>query len=115
MKSSILQTLNARSVKRKAIVAVALTSMIGALLVSPAFADDGYDNGDRHDYHDQWGSRGENNHHGGRNEHDHHGDRRGHEYRRYGYAQPVYEPAPVYYEPHQSLGISLFFPLDFRR
>jgi hypothetical protein len=39
-----------------------------------------------------------------------------HVYRRpYVYAQPVYVPPPVYYEPQQSPGISLFFPLDLRR
>ena len=33
----------------------------------------------------------------------------------YGYAQPVYVPPPVYYPPQQSPGVSLFFPLNFRR
>ena len=33
----------------------------------------------------------------------------------YAYSQPVYVPPPVYYEPQQSPGISLFFPLDLRR
>lgn len=38
------------------------------------------------------------------------------EYRRpYVYAQPVYIPPPMYYEPRQSPGISLFFPLDLRQ
>jgi hypothetical protein len=38
------------------------------------------------------------------------------EYRRpYNYSQPAYAPPPVYYAPQQSPGISLFFPLDFRR
>jgi hypothetical protein len=32
----------------------------------------------------------------------------------YNYSQPVYAPPPVYYEPQQSPGISLFFPLDIR-
>ncbi len=84
---------------------VALTAMIGVLSVSPAFADDG---------HDQRGNHGRRDHYGDRNQHDRHGDRRDYEYRRYNYAQPVYAP-PVYYEPRQSSGISLFFPLDFRR
>jgi len=30
------------------------------------------------------------------------------------YAQPVYVPAPEYYPPQQSPGISLFLPLDLR-
>ena len=87
---------------------VALTSLIGGLSVSPAFADNGHDQRSRHDNHGQ-------RDHGDRGHRDHHGDRRDYEYRRYGYAQPVYAPPPVYYEPQQSSGISFFFPLDFRR
>lgn len=85
---------------------LALTSIIGSLSISPAFADDGHDHHDNHGHHGHRGDRGE---------HDWHGDRRDYEYRRYNYEQPVYVPAPVYYEPRQSSGISLFFPLDFRR
>ncbi len=54
----------------------------------------------------------------GRQGHGHfHGNRYRGEYQRgYGYAQPVYVPEPVYYDvPPPSPGISLFFPLDFRR
>ncbi len=94
---------------------LALTSILGGLSVSPAFADDGHDQRDgynQRDWHDHHGQR---DHYGDRGEHDRHGDRRDHEYRRYNYEQPVYIPAPVYYEPRQSSGISLFFPLDFRR
>ena len=87
---------------------VALVSVIGGLFVSPAFADDG---------HDQQGRHGDHGHrdHGNRGDRGWHGDHRDYEYRRYGYAQPVYAPPPVYYEPQQSSGISFFFPLDFRR
>ena len=47
-----------------------------------------------------------------------HGDRDRREYRpvyrgSY-YSEPVYVPAPVYYPPQQSPGISFFFPLDLR-
>ncbi len=85
----------------------ALASMIGSLSISPAFAaHDGQGQRDRQDNHGQRGDRGHR---------DRHGDRRDYEYRRYGYAQPVYAPPPVYYEPQPSSGISLFFPLDFRR
>jgi ABC-type Zn2+ transport system substrate-binding protein/surface adhesin len=103
MKFSICQ-INIRSVRRKAAMLAALTSILGGLSVSSSFADDGHDQ--RHNHHGQRDQRGE---------HDRHGDRRDHAYRRDGYAQPVYVPAPVYYEPRQSSGISLFFPLDFRR
>lgn len=105
MKSPILQAINSGSVSRQALMVVALTAMIGVLSVSPAFADDG---------HDQRGNHGRRDHYGDRRQHDRHGDRRDYEYRRYNYAQPVYAP-PVYYEPRQSSGISLFFPMDFRR
>lgn len=48
-----------------------------------------------------------------------HGDRKGYSYRpqyrgAYTYAEPVYLPPPVYYQPRRSPGISLFFPLDLR-
>ncbi len=48
------------------------------------------------------------------------GDRSGYRYRPqyqqpYSYAQPLYVPPPVYYEPRQSPGITFFFPLDLRR
>ena len=35
-------------------------------------------------------------------------------YREHYYSPPVYVPAPVYYYPRQSPGISLFLPLDLR-
>ena len=85
----------------KFVIALALASATVGLSISPAFADN-----DDH----------------GRNGRDHRRDdhRRGEwyhpEYRHpYVYAQPVYVPPPVYYAPRQSPGISLFFPLDFRR
>jgi hypothetical protein len=33
----------------------------------------------------------------------------------YRYAEPVYAPPPVYYQPQSSPGISLFLPFDLRR
>ena len=84
-------------------MALALTSLIGGLSISPALAakDDGRGHGARQSDHNKRAPRGE-------------GYRP--EYRRpYYYAQPVYVPPPVYYEPRQSPGISFFFPLDLRR
>ena len=88
-------------------MALAMASVISGLSISPAFADknDGHDKGDQH------GNRG---HAGQRSDHDGNGHRPDHR-RPNGYAQPVYVPPPVYYEPQQSPGISLFFPLDLRR
>lgn len=83
--------------------------LIGALLSSSAFAEDHDRNSLQHDRpgRDQPMRRT-------------HREERGHgdmhrDYRApYSYAQPVYVPPPVYYEPPRSPGISLFFPLDLR-
>jgi hypothetical protein len=108
MKSSIRQARYFRSTGRKVVMALALASLISGLSISPAFAakDDG--------------RGGEGDRHGDHGQRDRHGDREGYKYRPehrrpYYYAQPVYVPPPVYYEPQQSPGISIFFPLDFRR
>jgi hypothetical protein len=91
-----------------ALAVIWATVMTGLAASPPLFARDN-DRGDR----------------GGRNvEHDrrdwHANDARNQRYRHvykrpYVYAQPVYIPPPVYYEPRQSPGISLFFPLDLRQ
>jgi len=110
MKSSIRQDSFFRSGGRRALMTVALASLIGALSISPAFAD--------HDYYDYGRDRGQRH---GHHHNDWRGDRDGYygyqpEYRRpYVYSQPVYVPPPAYYAPQQSPGISLFFPLDLRR
>ena len=82
------------------VVALALT--IGGLSPLPLLAHES----ERHGWgwHNHWG------------EHDHRDyDRNRHHKRRYHYAQPVYAPPLVYFEPRQSPGISIFFPLEFRR
>lgn len=110
MKSSIRQDRYFKSTGRRVVMALAFVSLIGGLSITPAFAekDGGHGRGDRHGEHgqrDRHGDRGGNGYYGYRPE-----------YRRpYIYAQPVYVPPPVYYEPVQSPGISIFFPLDFRR
>jgi len=86
-------------------LAAALAALLGSLSISPALAarNDGHGPGDRHANN---GKRGW------------HGENRGYrpQYPRpYYYAEPVYVPPPVYYEPRQSPGITLFFPLDLRR
>ena len=111
MKNSRCQANRGRVSGLKVVAALAFTIVISGLTVTSAFAKENDDeHGWRRDRHEQ---------------HDHRqrewrGDREGYgyrpEYRRpYTYAQPVYVPPPVYYEPRQSPGINLFFPLEFRR
>lgn len=103
MKSSIPQA-SLRLIGGKAVMALAVASLIGGLSISPAFG------ATRKGHQDNGLHKGESKANR---------ERRPvyrPEYRRpYNYAQPVYIPPPVYYEPQQSPGISLFFPLDFRR
>jgi hypothetical protein len=94
---------------RKFMVAVALAALLGGLSISPALAA-------KHDDHGQ-GDR-----HAKKGKHGWHGEKHAYrpqyrpEYQRpYYYAEPVYVPPPVYYEPRQSPGVTLFFPLDLRR
>ncbi len=88
---------------RRLALSLALATLLGAAGIAPAMADRD-DRGGEHrrmDRHSQ-----------------HRGHAYGHEYRQpysYRYAQPIYVPPPVYYEPRQSPGISLFLPLDTRR
>jgi hypothetical protein len=94
--------------------AVVLSSILMLLTSGSAFADrnGGQGNGNSH------GNQGQRGWHGDHGPRGWHGDRQGNRYQpgyRYPYAQPVYVPPPVYYEPRQSPGISLFFPLDLRR
>ncbi|MBF0462908.1 MAG: hypothetical protein HQL87_16165 [Magnetococcales bacterium] len=83
-------------------VVFALALAIDGVAPLPLFAQGG----------EQYG-RGWNNHWGGHDNRDH--DRNRHHRRRYHYAQPVYAPPMIYFEPRQSPGIGIFFPLDFRR
>lgn len=90
---------------RKCVTALICASLIGGLSITPAFA------ADRGDGHGRGEQRGHSQR-AWRGDHDHNR----HDYRRgYGYAQPVYAPPPVYYEPQQSPGISLFLPITLRR
>jgi hypothetical protein len=107
MKSSIRQTGYFRPSGRKVAMAVAFSSLIGGLSISPTLAarDGERDHGARNGDHGQRWQRDGREAYGRRPE-----------YRRpYHYEQPVYAPPPVYYEPRQSPGISFFLPLDLRR
>lgn len=117
MKSTIWQARYFSSVGRKVVMALAFASALSGLSMSSALADenDDYGRGDRQGDHGQRGAR--HGDHGQRGEW--RGNREGYgygtDYRQpYTYAQPVYVPPPVYYEPRPSPGISLFFPLDIR-
>ena len=96
------------STTRRVMMALASVAVLGVVCVSPALAE--RDNHrDRHD-----NRRGANNQREWRGNHWVYGGRPLYRHP-YAYAQPVYVPPPVYYEPRQSPGISLFFPLDMRR
>ena len=98
---------------RRSLLVIAFGSALSLLAAGPALAEknDGHGRGNQHASQGQRGWHGER---GGRDWRD--GRRYRSDYRRpYYYAQPVYAPPPVYYEPQQSPGISLFFPLDLRR
>jgi len=104
---------------RKAVALFAFAALISSLSISSAFADNDDGHGRDHD-NGRHGNRGQQEWRGDRDQHDWRSDRErnkhAREYRHpYTYAQPVYVPPPVYYEPQQSPGISLFFPLDLRR
>ena len=93
---------------RRTLWALALAAALGVMGTTPALADR-EDHRDRHDNrrgnHSQREWRGNHWVDGGRPVYRH----------PYAYAQPVYVPPPVYYEPRPSPGINLFFPLDLRR
>jgi hypothetical protein len=104
-KVSMFQAADLLAISRRALSVVFLGSAITLLASNSALAE--YNRGQRHG-----------NQHGDHGQRGWHGDRQGNRYPpgyRYPYAQPVYVPPPVYYEPRQSPGISLFFPLDLRR
>lgn len=111
--SSLLPDSAGQIFGRHLLLAIALGVALSLLLAGPASADKGerHERGRHFDKDSQrdWQNRRE-----------WHDDRGGYRYqpqyrRPYYYAQPVYVPPPVYYEPRQSPGISLFFPLDLRR
>jgi hypothetical protein len=111
MKSSIRKIGHLRLNRHKVAMALAFASLVGGLSMSPAVAarDDGHDRGNRQGDHGQRAWQNNRGNYGYRPQYRP-------EYRRpYNYEQPVYIPPPVYYEPRQSPGISLFFPLDLRR
>lgn len=112
------------SIGRKVLTTIAMASAVITLGISPALADrdgnhgrgDRYDRYDRYDRHDRHGQQHWRGDHGGYRD----GYRDSYRYQptyrqSYYYAQPVYVPPPVYYEPQRSPGVSLFFPLDLRR
>jgi len=101
MKTSTTQAGSILPALSKVVAALAVAAMIGGMAMTPAHAD-GKGRG-----HDKGWHKGHwtNNY-----------DRREYRpvYREHYYSPPVYVPAPVYYYPYQSPGISLFFPLDLR-
>lgn len=76
-----------------------LLAVIGGASLCPVLADDHGRRGDRHDDRGHW-----------RHGYDRRDWRGGPQYAPY----DVYAPAPVYYPPQPSPGISLFFPVHIR-
>jgi hypothetical protein len=104
MKTSTKQARKFRPTIGEIAMALTLVSIVGSLAMTSVF---GRDNDDRRDHRDN-----------GRHNAERH-DRNWREpaYRPvypHHYSAPVYVPAPVYYPPRPSPGISLFFPLDVR-
>ena len=122
MKSSESQPKFFTTSGRRAVMSLALASVMGCMSISPALAERNYD----HD-RDQRGDYGQRGWHG-----DHHDEWRGERHREwrehqrsywsrseypqpYIYAQPMYVAPPAYYEPRRSPGVSLYLPFDYRR
>jgi hypothetical protein len=99
-----LTTKQSSLVPGKIMIAFALTSLLGGAFITPALARD--DRG----HQDRGWHKGDQRHHHRYDRNDDRGRRD-----RYYYSSPVYAPAPVYYPPEPSPGISIFFPLEFRR
>jgi hypothetical protein len=91
------------------VMALAVSSAIGGMAITPALADNDHRDNHRQVHRDN-----------GRHNGEWRGDRnralvQPYVYTQPYYAQPVYAPPPVYYAPQPSPGISLVFPLNFRR
>ena len=113
---------------RNLILSVALATLLGSLIATPALSKDD-DNRDGRKYQqnaardDRRGDRDERREeirHGNRGDPYTYWDRRDpRDYRdphdHYRYAEPVYAPPVATYGPPPSVGLSLFFPFDLRR
>ena len=99
---------------RRAVMSLALASILGCISISPALAE--RNNGQDRDQHGDYGQRGwRGNHHREWREHQH-GYWSRSEYRQpYIYSQPIYVAPPAYYPPRRAPGVSLYLPLDYRR
>lgn len=115
MKSPNTQNGAAKAPNRKFKTMLIAASLMCGVFAPPAFAGDDHD--DRGNQHGHYGHY----YHNDRGHRDRRDDRgyyvrERHDYdHSYFYSQPVYLPPPVYVEPQQSPGISLFLPLNFRR
>jgi hypothetical protein len=101
----------------KIAMALAVASVMGAMAVPPALGQNNEGRGRAAQDHGRNDNRNQSHNRNQNNSRDQRESRP--VYRpvyqdAYRYSQPVYAPPPVYYEPQQSPGISLFFPLDIR-
>jgi hypothetical protein len=98
MNTSMIQNGNSTRKPMRLAMALVLASVLGGLAATPALAKDEHGGG-----------------HQARGGHD-----RGHDRGHGGgfdvglYPEPVYAPAPVYYDPQPSPGISIMLPLNVR-
>jgi len=133
MKTPTTQTRHVKSIISQPLLALAAASVISALAMAPALAED-YDNRQGNWNHGRGNGGYNDNGHGYRGDwHGYRGDWHGYQppyyYRRpshphaYLYAPPpvyyalppvYYAPPPVYYAPVPSPGINLVFPIDIR-
>lgn len=116
IKVPMFQAADLLAISRRALGVVFIGSAITLLASSSAFAERNGGQGHGNPHANQGQRAGPGNH----GQRAWHNDRQGYRYQNeyrhpYRYSQPVYVPPPVYYEPRQSPGISLFFPLDLRR
>ena len=107
MTTSANHATHVRPATSKIVLALAVASVMGAVAMTPARADN-----NRKEHQDQGLHKGQYKNDRGRRE-----SRPVYRpvYRQpYYYSQPVYAPPPVYYAPEPSPGISLFLPLNIR-
>ena len=119
MKTPTTQTRQFRSIISQPLLALAVASVISALAMAPALAED-HDNRQGNWNHGKGNSGYKGN---GHDYHGYHGERHGYQppyhYRKPSHPHayipaPIYAPPPVYYAPVPSPGITLIFPIDIR-
>jgi hypothetical protein len=114
MSTSNTRAKHVRSTVGPIVMILAFAAVIGGLSMVPAFGQDH----DRHQGQQEQGRYERERQEQGRYERERQErgryERSRRVYRPYRYPVPLYAPPPVVYPPHQSPGISIFFPFHFR-